>query len=71
MKIQAKKNYNTRNRVSVSEAMETTATASSAKFQVDDSKLANSGMMSFKSWADECDNNEPTPPMHGESQGVK
>lgn len=57
--------------VSVLEAMETAATASSTKFQVDYSKLAGSGMMSFKYWANECDNNEPTSPTHGDSQVVK
>lgn len=66
-KALATKSYNTRNRVSLSDAMETATSASSAKFQVDDSKLANSEMMSYKSWADQCDDLLPTPPKHGEN----
>lgn len=66
-KTPAKKSYNARNRVSFSKAMETSTSDSNAKFQVDDSKLANSDMVTFKSWADESEGLTTTPPKHGDS----
>lgn len=67
IQIQTKKKYNTRNRVSITKAMATAVTISSAQFQVDDAKLATCGMTTFKSWADECDT-ELTPPKHSDTQ---
>lgn len=64
-KTPAKKSYTTRNRVSFSEAMNAATSASAAKFQVNNSKLANSDMMAFKSWADQSDGQTTTPSKHG------
>lgn len=41
------------------------------QFQINDSKLANSDMMTYKSWADECDEATTTPPKHGAQKVVK
>lgn len=53
-----------RNRLTVSEAVAMAATASSRQFQVDDPRLDLSGMRTYSSWADKCDQNN-TPPTHG------
>lgn len=46
-------NYNTRSRISISEATITAAASASAKFHVDDNKLASNGMTTIGSWAQE------------------
>lgn len=46
--------YNTRSRVSVSEAIATAASKSNTPFKVDDARLRNSPMHRLESWADHC-----------------
>lgn len=66
-----KKNYNTRHHISVSEVVTTAVSVSSSKFQIDDSRLEASGMKTtFKSWAEECESENTTPPMHGDKQVI-
>lgn len=42
---------------------------SSVQLGVNDAKLAPSGMMTFRSWAEECDS-ESTSPKHGDNHVI-
>lgn len=64
-----KKNYNMRQHISVFDAVATAVSASSSKFQVDDSRIEDSGIRTtFKSWADDYDSANNILPMHGDIQ---